>query len=245
MTAEVSSVSVTKSATAATQVKNLSLKEEPKAKSEAKPSVDQEVVETELRLTDLDGATLDGALVDGQWTLSKDQEVLVWMDLPTDIAYLDGKVSSSFPYEVSAGETGAIHVELVSYENHTTYVGDLEFVATDDLTLETGIKHADHKNSGNVILVNDNDRGINCPDQVDHPRVYMHYSLFTSAKNEPIIYDGGSYSLGCEMQYKISAIGDFDARSCKAVHKDTYRDMPTDEPDPGEDVKNTGEEDGD
>lgn len=194
-----------------------------------------------VRLTNMYGVTLEDALVDGRWMLREDQDVLVWMDLPTDIEQLDGKVESTFPYEVKAGETGVIEIAVTSYEDETIYNGTLEFVAEDDLTLEAGVRHNPHSNSGDIQFWNDNAYEMNCLSDIlgKGKKSYMHYALFTSAENEPIVFCGGYSSVGYNMQYDVRAIGDFDNDGYIYVHGGTYYEglkgkMLPCEPAPGE-----------
>lgn len=166
----------------------------------------------DVRLTNMFGVTLSEKYVDGRWTLGSEEEVLVWMDLPNDIDQLKGRLESTFPYRVKAGETGKIKIKLLSYENDTVYTGTLKFVATEDLVLESGVSHKSHTNSGEVQFWNDVSCEMNCLEDIlgSGKKTYMHYSLYTSSKNAPIIFSGGYSSTGYNMLYDIRAIGRFD-----------------------------------
>lgn len=207
-------------------------------KSEAPALTEKNV---DIRLTNMYGETLSDKYTNGYWTLGSEEEVLVWMDLPNDIDQLDGRLESTFPYEVKAGETGQIDVKLTSDENGTIYTGTLNFVAADDLTLESGVEHKAHSNSGDVTFWNDECYEMSClTDILDAgKKTYMHYSLYTSSKNVPIIFNGGYSSVGYDMDYDIRAIGEFGNNTYERVHGGTVNEkvianqLPT-EPSPSE-----------
>lgn len=176
---------------------------------------------TSARLTNMYGVTLDEKYVDGHWVLGSKEEVLVWMDLPTDIDHFKGNLEATFPYEVKAGKTGTINVKLTNHENATIYMAALEFVADDDLVLEAGISHKAHGNSGDVGFWNSSSYEMNCLKDILGPgkKSYMHFSIYTSSQNDPVVFSGKHLSsVGYDVNYDIRAIGNFSERRYERVY---------------------------
>ncbi len=165
----------------------------------------RQIVTCDFRLTDTNGLSLDKN-ANGQWELSSDQDVLVWLDLPDDIEELDADISSSYPYEVKAGETGVIKIEAYCSSNYTEYIGSLEFVATDDLTLGA-VGHGANYHNSSIVINNDTNRNFSWMEEGKH--AYVHYPLYTSCAGEYNVYPirGGQSSTGYEVSFDISATG--------------------------------------
>lgn len=170
-------------------------------------------IETSARLTNMHGVTLADKQVDDYWILDSEEEVLIWMDLPDCPEDLCGKLISTFPYEVTAGETGVVNLKLKTDAN-ITYKAQLKFQAADDLTLETGVQHKLHGNSGQIEFHNDTSYEMCSLTDILGPgrKSYVHYSLYTSGTNGPVAFRGGSSSIGYYMTYDVKAVGDFNKK---------------------------------
>lgn len=162
-------------------------------------------VDCYLGFTDIHGVTIEQN-ADNKWELTADQDVLVWLDLPTTIEQLNGNVSSSYPYDVKAGETGTIKVEVYCRDNYTKYVGTLDFVAADDLTLGA-VCHGTNLRNMSIGINNGMSRRFSWMKEGKH--AYIHYPLYTSCAGEYNVYPirNDQYGSGYDVDFDITAIG--------------------------------------
>lgn len=173
-------------------------------------------VECSVRLADINGRSIDKN-ANGQWELEADQDVLVWLDLPSNIEDLYADVKSTYPYEVKVGETGTIKFEVFCFDNDTKYTGTLDFVAADDLTIGSVCNGTNIRNQ--TIGIN-NDTCSEFAWMEPGKHAYIHYPLYTSCDGRYNVYpiNGGRSSVGYDVNYNITAKG--------APHQDHTDDYP-------------------
>lgn len=152
------------------------------------------VVECPIYFTDLYGCRIDTG-ADGEWELGANQDVLVWFEIPNGIDQLNANITSVYPYEVLAGETGTIELEAYCFGDGVKYVGSLEFTALDDLTLGA-VRNINH---GNARVEVENSYDEHC----------IHYPLYTSCSGKYNVYRayGGLTSVGYDVKFDINPIG--------------------------------------
>lgn len=157
-----------------------------------------------IRLADIDGYDIPKN-ANGQWELHADQDLLVWLDLPSNINELDAHIESSYPYEVKSGETGTISFK-VSCENKITYASQLNFIAADDLTLGAVCNGLNLRNQ-TIGINNDTCRMFQWMEPGKH--AYVHYPLYTSCADKYDVYTirGGQSSTGYNVSFNITADG--------------------------------------
>ena len=161
------------------------------------------IVTCPLSFTDINGLTI-AKNVNDQWELTADQDVLVWFDLPSDIEQLDANIKSSYPYMVKAGEQGTITMEVFNSDNSTKYVGTLDFIAADDLTIGA-VQHGFNLRNREVGVGNDTARRFSWMEEGKH--AYVHYPLYTSCSGKYNVYQiqGDKSSVGYDVYYDIVA----------------------------------------
>lgn len=163
------------------------------------------VVECSASFTDIYGIDISRNS-NNQWELSANQDLLVWVDLPSNIDQLDADIVSSYPYEVKAGETAAVHFEVYCINNYTKYTAEVNFVAVDDLTLGS-VCHGTNLRNRSIGISNGTERNFSWMEPGKH--AYVHYPLYTSCAGEYNVYKirGGRSSVGYDVDFEINAIG--------------------------------------
>lgn len=152
------------------------------------------VIECPIYFTDFYGYRID-TNANGEWELGADQDVLVWFEIPNGIDQFNANITSVYPYEVFAGETGTIELEAYCPRDGIKYVGSLEFTALDDLTLGA-VRNVNH---GNACVEVENSYDEHC----------IHYPLYTSCAGKYNVYraHGGFTSVGYDVDFDINPIG--------------------------------------
>lgn len=167
------------------------------------PTADYETVEVDVRLRDLrseDFIWLDEA---GVAEIGADQDVVVWVNLPDGIDNLNARFESSYPAEIKAGETGTIEVNIICYDNQTKYVGSLDMIATDDLSLGTARRLTRNAYYDYFTVKHKYFALVE-----DESRLHTHitYALYTSCDDETEMYGthNGVYSSDLALHYAIN-----------------------------------------
>lgn len=157
-----------------------------------------------LWLADIDGYDIPKN-ANGQWELHADQDLLVWLDLPSNINELDAHIESNYPYTVKAGEEGIITFKVACH-NKITYTSQLNFIAADDLTLGAVCNGLNLRNH-TIGINNDTCRMFQWMEPGKH--TYVHYPLYTSCANKYDVYTirGGQSSVGYNVSFNITADG--------------------------------------
>lgn len=165
-----------------------------------------DIIECPIRLANIDGLDAERYTPD-QWLLSEDQDVLVWLDLPNNVDEFHLNISSTYPYEVKAGETGTIQIKAVDTYEHKTYTGTLEFRAEDDLTIGALTGHGGNLRNESLEVHNGNT--LMLPWMQPGKHAYIHYGLYTSCEGKYGVatIDGGENSVGYYASYTIEPLG--------------------------------------
>ena len=165
-----------------------------------------DIIECPIRLANIDGLDAERYTPD-QWLLSEDQDVLVWLDLPNNVDEFHLNISSTYPYEVKAGETGTIQIKAVDTYEHKTYTGTLEFRAEDDLIIGALTGHGGNLRNESLEVHNGDTPMF--PWMQPGKHAYIHYGLYTSCEGKYGVatIDGGENSVGYYASYTIEPLG--------------------------------------